>query len=280
MNPLKYAFMTFSTPDMPLDALLSFAKDAGYDGIEPRVESRHQHGIELETTPGQRKDIRAKAEDARVSLCCIATSIQYLSPANTVEAWLEQTRQYTQLAADIGSPALRVFGGGDGEMDGFAERHVGKLADILNQACAIAEPAGIKLCFETHDYWTDPAVIKQVLDQVDNPAMGVNWDAMHPLRQQGVGPADSYATLKPWIMHGHMHAGYKTEDFFQFVPFGDSRDEFAARDVIEVAMANGFDGCLSGEWLNQWSDPHTELPRELQTARRWEQEILSAQVAV
>jgi sugar phosphate isomerase/epimerase len=39
---MKYAFMTFSTPDQPLDAVLAIAARYGYDGIELRAAQAHR----------------------------------------------------------------------------------------------------------------------------------------------------------------------------------------------------------------------------------------------
>ncbi len=37
---MKYAFMSFSAPQLNLRELLAYAKQTGYDGIEPRIDSR------------------------------------------------------------------------------------------------------------------------------------------------------------------------------------------------------------------------------------------------
>ena len=47
---MKFAFMTFSCPDLDLDQVLAMAREFGYDGIEPRVSANHQHGVEFEIT--------------------------------------------------------------------------------------------------------------------------------------------------------------------------------------------------------------------------------------
>ena len=44
---MKYAFMTFSTPALNLDDVLATAKQYGYDGIEPRLDAGHKHGVEV-----------------------------------------------------------------------------------------------------------------------------------------------------------------------------------------------------------------------------------------
>jgi hypothetical protein len=80
----------------------------------------------------------------------------------------------------------------------------------------------------------------------------------------------------PWIFHAHMHAGRKSEEKqhgLEFLPLGDPADEFQAFEMQQIAQKDGFSGYFSGEWLNEWSDPENELPRELQTCLQWEKQI-------
>ena len=44
---MKYAFMSFSTPDLSLERTLNLARQYGYEEIEPQTDSSHAHGIKL-----------------------------------------------------------------------------------------------------------------------------------------------------------------------------------------------------------------------------------------
>ena len=55
---MKYAFMTFSCPDLTLPEVIELARKTGYDGIEPRIVSDHAHGIEVDIDDAARADIR------------------------------------------------------------------------------------------------------------------------------------------------------------------------------------------------------------------------------
>lgn len=274
---MKFAFMTFSTPEWELSRILEFCRRTGYDGFEPRLDSGHAHGIETDASPEQRRTIRRQAEDNGIAICCLATSVQLLKPGEA-EAQKVLVQRSLELAHDVGAPALRIFGSGEGPIeDGdFAARHIEPLAARLSELAPLARAAGVRLCLETHDYWTDSRILREVLLQAGDPWVGANWDAMHPLRVHGISVSDSYQHLKPWIYHAHMHAGRENPDAkppFTFLPLGHPDDQFQAREMQEIAQQDGFSGFFSGEWLNQWSDPDSELPRELATARSWEQEI-------
>ena len=57
---MKYAFMSFSTPDLTLDEMLALAGRLGYAGIEPRLAEGHKHGIETGISAAQRRQVREK----------------------------------------------------------------------------------------------------------------------------------------------------------------------------------------------------------------------------
>lgn len=107
---MKYAFMTFSTPDQPLDAVLAMASRYGYDGIELRIGSNHAHGIELTSTAEQRAAARQQAAASGVAICCIATGARFADPAAAAES-VAAAAAAIDLAADVGAGVIRVFGG-------------------------------------------------------------------------------------------------------------------------------------------------------------------------
>jgi len=82
---MKYSFMTFSCPELSLDEVLNLAKSIGYDGVEPRLVSKHKHGIETDISASQRLEIKKKFSDSGISACCIATSVD--SSKKLVETW-------------------------------------------------------------------------------------------------------------------------------------------------------------------------------------------------
>ena len=71
---LKYAFMSFSCPELTLQQLLELAEKLGYDAVEPRLQSGHGHGIEFDCSPEERAGIRRTFEASPIDLCCIAVS--------------------------------------------------------------------------------------------------------------------------------------------------------------------------------------------------------------
>jgi sugar phosphate isomerase/epimerase len=264
---MKYAFMSFSCPKVTLDEMLALAKRFGYDAIEPRISADHTHGIELDTPPAVRTEARAKAKAADITLCCVATSCRYADP-ETAEQNVQDTRRAIDLAADVGSSRIRVFGGQIAEGISRVEA-AGLVAQSLSAVADHAAERAVTVCMETHDDWCDPADVADVMHRVNHPAVAVNWDIMHPVRRAGATMDQAFQALRPWIRHVHFHDGTETEQGPQLCQIGQGQIDH--KRAVELLQADHYEGFLSGEWIN-WEAYETHLPRELATMKRYEHE--------
>ncbi len=259
---MKYSFMSFSCPELSLDEMLGIAAEYGYDGVEPRVESKHRHGIELEASPAYRAEARMKAIESGIAFSCVATSCRYADPASC-QKHVDDTLRYIDLAGDIGAPTIRVFGGAiPAGLD--REAAIEAVVAALRQVAGHAAARGVKVCLETHDHWCLPAHVAEIMRRVNHPAIRVNWDIMHPVRVEKVDMADAYATLKTWISHCHFHDGMTADGKLIMLPIGEGEIDHAT--ALAVLEADGFAGYMSGEWIN-WQPYAEHLPRELATMK-------------
>jgi sugar phosphate isomerase/epimerase len=260
---MKCSFMTFSTPELTLREVLELARNLGYEGIEPRVGENHRHGIEYAADRGTRQAAKALAADLGVAYACVATSCRYADPSDCAEH-VDDTRRAIDLASEIGAPCIRVFGGqlGDGVTRADAVRMV---AESLRSIADHAQERGVRVCLETHDAWCDPANVAAVMREVDHAAIAVNWDIMHPVRTAQSTVDDSFAILRPWIAHTHIHDG-NLGDIFTMLPLGEGAIDH--RRAVELLADIGYDGYLSGEWI-AWEPASVHLPRELATMRSY-----------
>ena len=211
--------MSFSCPELTLDEMLSMAKEFGYDGIEPRISSNHQHGVEFDTNQHQRKEIKQKALDIGIAIGCVATSCRYADPKNSQDM-VNNTEKAVDLAADIGSSRIRVFGGKIG--DGLDRTDAIELvAESLLSIADYASKRGVSICVETHDDWCNPIDVAAVMEKADHSAIAVNWDIMHPVRRGYATIEESFESLKPWIQHLHIHDGSAQKSL---LPIGITRN--------------------------------------------------------
>jgi len=268
---MKYAFMSFSCPELTLNEMLTLAQQLGYNGIEPRLSSGHRHGIESTLAPAARRTARRQVEDSGIALCCLATGARLADPATAAEN-IDAVERAIALAADVGCARLRVFGGALApglSRNAAVEVLAGNLAALADEAAA----AGVTLCLETHDDWTDPAHVAAVMHHASHSAVAVNWDIMHPVRQSGSTMDNAYHALKPWIRHVHFHDGIDVAGELQLRPVGTGAIDH--RHAVQLLRAEGYDGYLSGEWID-WEPYAVHLPRELATMRTYEAEAARA----
>ncbi|MHC4248853.1 MAG: sugar phosphate isomerase/epimerase family protein [Planctomycetota bacterium] len=266
---MKYSFMTFSTPELALADVLEVAKRYGYDGIEPRLDQKHAHGIEVALSPDERKAIRDQSAASGIALACLATSLRFADPANAQEM-IDDAHARIDLAGDVGAPAIRVFGGKVPEgvsRERAADAIVGGLRAVADHALQ----RGVTLCMETHDDWRDPAQVAGILERVGHAFVGANWDVMHPVRAGAATVEESFGTLGTWVRHVHFHDGGVPDG--GLVPIGTGGVDH--RRMVELLSGAGFTGYLSGEWIG-WEPYETHLPRELSTMKGYEREVASA----
>lgn len=262
---MRYCFMSFSTPALSLADMLEVAHRYGYDGIEPRLDADHAHGIEAGTSAKERSDICKQVAESVVDLACLATSLSYADPAK-MDEMIQQTHERIDLAGDLAVPTMRVFGGKI--PDGIGrEEAIDQLVRSLGEVADHAAERDVVICMETHDDWCDPDHVVTVLERVDHAAVGANWDIMHPVRTGAATIDSSFDVLKPWIRHLHIHDGVEG---LNLVPIGTG--DIDHRRALELLMPTDFDGYISGEWIG-WEAYDVHLPRELATMKGYELEL-------
>lgn len=275
---MRLAFMTFSRPDLGWPALLALAREHGYDGVEPRLDSNHGHGIEVAASAAERRAKRDAAERAGVAIACLATSRRFVDPARH-RAEIDAGHAEIDLAGDVGCERLRVFGGtlpggesrgeSGGESGGMTrEAAIENVAAGLRALADHAAERGVTLCLETHDDWCDPDHAAAIMRRCNHPAVAVNWDVMHT-RRAGRPPEQACRALAPWVRHVHVHDGFIHGEKLEIRPIGTA--DIDHRPVLRVLRDAGYRGFLSGEWIHGMMTPDfvvDHLAREAATLRQ------------
>jgi len=265
---MKFSFMSFSCPELNLDEMISVAKKYGYNGIEPRISAKHKHGVEMNSSKSFREECKGKSKESGIAFSCIATSCIYANPETNKEM-ISDTYKSIDLAADVGAPIIRVFGGVIPE--GITrEEAIDLLVKSMESVADHAAEKNVTVCVETHDHWCNPKHLAEVMKRVNHPAIAVNWDIMHPVRVEKVTMDEAFQVFKPWIKHIHFHDGVTKKDGkLVMVPIGEG--DIDHQMAVQLLKDSNYDGFLSGEWI-KWEPYETHLPRELSIMKQYEVE--------
>lgn len=262
---MKYSFMSFSSPELDMDQILRISTLYGYEGFEPRISAGHNHGIEMDAAKTFLRETRRKAEENGISICCIATSCRFSNPED-IKDHIEDAKRSINLAAEVGSPLIRVFGGSIPEGVG-RDRSFELIVEALIKLSDFAQQGNVTVCIETHDNWCDPEAVAGILRNVNHPAVAVNWDIMHPVLSAAYTMEKAFEVLKPWIRHVHVHDGMWTEKKLVFKPIGEGKVDH--KTAIRLLKNSGYNGFISGEWIG-WEPYGIHLPRELTAMKDFE----------
>jgi sugar phosphate isomerase/epimerase len=202
---MKLCLLTFELGmGFSLDALLGICEKYGYKGLECRAQLDHGHGVELDTTPQQRAEIRARFADSPVALAGISTGCLFDSlDAAERQANVETAKRFVDLAADVGAPRIRVFGNAfpAGSSKDEVIKNVG---DCLRQIGEYAEGPGVDCNLEMHGdfyYWEYALRAVQI---ADHPRIGIVYNC--DPRETKWGPIGAFLNpIAPYLRHIHLH---------------------------------------------------------------------------
>lgn len=243
---MKISFMTFACPEASFDEVVALAKKHTYDGIEFRCDSGHKHGVMVESTAPERREFRRKLADADIEPCCLATSLRFVQDES-----VEETLSRIDLAAQVGFPGLRVFCGPLLE-DMTIEEAISRVADNLSKVADRASEAGVELWLETHDSVSLAVHTGAIVARVDHPAVGINWDNMHPYRN-GEALDVTWNAVGSYVRHTHFHDAVAKPGAPIILPFGEG--ELPIQEMYGLLKKSGYAGYLSGEWFNTQLGP-------------------------
>ena len=270
---MKLGVSTLGCPDWTLDEILTRLPGYGYDGVELRGL-----GPDLDLTlspafaPSAIAETRRRFADAGLAICGVDTSCNFSSPDPAArQRSLEEGRRAIDLAAALGAPTVRVFGGGIGDESERAEavKRVASALVELGDRAASAEARTVVL--ETHDAFSTGAQIADVLRQAAHPRVKALWDLHHPYRQ-GESPAETFAALGPYVEQTHVKDSAPDGTYCLL-----GEGNIPVREMLRLLKGGGYDGWINLEWEKRWipalADPRVAFPQYAARLRQYLQEL-------
>jgi sugar phosphate isomerase/epimerase len=145
-------------------------------------------------------------------------------------------------------------------------------AEHLRTVGEVAQGAGIELWLETHDTFSKGKHAGQVVELASHPAVQINYDVMHPLRN-GESLDQTFEALNGYIRHAHWHDCLLDPKQVAITRFGEG--EMPLVDILRRLDAVGFEGFLSGEWFGDQlgAPPREALTHYIEATKALLQEI-------
>src|SRR5215467_4618066 len=109
---MRASFSTLACPDWTMPQIIAMAARERYDGIELRFVQGEDSLWSLPVFSGKELASTKRAlADCSLTISCLDTSCRFHSPEVAERTrWIAEGKRMADLAAELGSPGLRVFG--------------------------------------------------------------------------------------------------------------------------------------------------------------------------
>lgn len=285
---VRLAMTTLGCPAWDASRAFAAAAEMGYAGIELRCLEGHLLGPALEEPT--RREIRRLAVTHNLPIVAVGASSQFSSPDAAVRAAQEaDLRGMLQLAAEIGAPLVRAYGGGNAAPSGALvsdggrsyggnfpqgqaeDTVIGWIVASLERVLPYAQTLGVDIVLETHDGLSSAHRMAAVLERLPDPHLGALWDVLHPTRL-GETPQEVWSLIGPRVRHVHFKDARRGLDG-RWRAVLDGEGDVPLRACLRILRAAGYDGWITLEWEKYWepeiAEPEVALPAKLDIVRGW-----------
>jgi len=254
---MKLAFSSLGCPDFSFEQAIRAAVDYGYQAIGIRMLEGTTDLLGLPDFATGRAKSRARLKDSGIELLSVSTGVRFTSPIESERnKQLEEAKRYIDLAAELSSPFVRIFGGPiTPEMD--RDFTLANIEAGFREAAQHAIEQGVTVLLETHDSFSTGKSAREMLDRIDHPGAGLIWDILHSFRF-GDTFAETVSTTRKYIRHVHIKDSSKfDQNGFDLKLCGEGRLPIA--EALRLLDSIGYDGYYEFEWERGW---HRELVTE------------------
>jgi sugar phosphate isomerase/epimerase len=146
---LKLGTVTYNiAKDWDVPTIIKNLTDAGLEAVELRTT--HRHGVEIALSKAARAEVRAQFEASPVKIGGLGTTCEFHSPDQAVvRRNIEETKAWVLLAADVGSPSVKVRPNGI-PATVPEEKTLEQIGTSLAECGAFAREHGIMIQLEVH----------------------------------------------------------------------------------------------------------------------------------
>ena len=217
--PLKLGLMTWNVGrDWDIETIIKNCQEAQFKHVELRTT--HKHGVEVSLTKQERNAIRKRFEDSPLEAISLASAFAYhYVDRDELRKNIDGTKEFLQLAADVGAQGVRVFPNAFVEgMD--REKTMEQIGRSVSELGDFGYNLGVQVRLEEHGKGTDNIpVIRKILDYADSRHVYVIWNSS-PNDVIGEGLEAHFDMVKDRIGCVHLrelYNGYPWREFFSLL---------------------------------------------------------------
>ncbi len=225
---MKFGFSTLGAPHYSLTQCNDLAVSYGLDFLEVRSLG----GLDMPTYFAE-NPVPAGSLPIRV----LGSSL-FLTTAG--DADVEAFFDFMKLASQLGTPYVRVFGGGEfsEDLDPAKLQHAASVVRRIREKAA-AEGWTAEPILEMHDAFSNSERCQRLNALLDEP-LSLLWDSHHTWRIGRERAVDTWQAVSPLIRHIHYKDSRATETGFDYVLPGDG--EFPSQDLFSLLKSQGYAG--------------------------------------
>lgn len=291
----------YDGPALPLDEILRFAREAGYDGVEIGAKRPHANPMDLDA--GARARLREQAAELGLEIPAVAGYSNFASPIlEQRENELLVAREQVKLARDLGAPVLRVFAAWRGITlrEGHAtyditRRYWPPIPDVtaleqwqwvkecLRELAAFAGEHGVTLALQNHEpLIRDYQDMLDMIHEVDSPALKACLDCPLLAQQDEAYVTEAVRATGELQVHSHFGGEFDQEgkEAVQRPIRFSRRPLFNYPDFVKALREIGYQGYLCYEFCHPClSERHeleglAEVKRQVELAQRYMRRVI------
>ena len=172
---MRFGLVTYQWGrDLDLPTLLKVCKQAGYGGVELRVE--HKHGVTPQLNTAQRAEVRRRFAESGIVCVGIGTNEHFDSPDPAeLRANVDRAKAWLQLSHDIGGSGVKV------KPNNFHphiphQKTIHQIGKALRELAQFGAELGQQVRLEVHGSCKALPVIRSIMEVADHPNARVCWN--------------------------------------------------------------------------------------------------------
>ena len=217
--------------DWDVPTIIENCVATGFQGVELRTT--HAHNVEVNLSANERQEVRKQFADSPIELAGLGSAFDYHSTdAEEVRQNIEGTKEYAQLAADVGAPGVKVRP--NGLPEGVpVEKTLTQIGVSLRECGEFAKNLGVQIRLEVHGRETAHVPhIRTIMEIADHDNVFVCWNS-NPGEVEDGSVEHNFNLVKAWIQLVHINELY--------------RREYPWRELFTLLQTSGYDGYTLAE---------------------------------